>query len=153
MFDTPDPDLEDPRERIARLSAGEDPLPLVADLLPTPLPVVPGPGWLVVTLYEASGEFVVSTLAAGPVLDRLRPDLERINGRVFFDAADLDREQAAAAARVEASFALEPVDAVYESYRRVAVRAELAEIHGSAQLQDGVPGDRLGVSAWTKCAG
>jgi hypothetical protein len=153
MFTPPDLSLDESRDRIDRLSGGDDPRPLVADLLPTPPPVVPGPGWLVVTLYEASGEFAISTLAAGPTLDRLRPDLELLNGRVFFDAADLRRDQAAAAARVEASLAVEPVDALCERYRGAAVRAELASLHGTARLQAGVPELCLGVSAWTKCAG
>lgn len=153
MFEPPSLSLDALRDRIDRLAGGEEPRSIVVDLLPGPLPVVPGRGWLVVTGDEASGVVAVSTLEDGPALDRLRADLELLNGRIFFDGADLSREQAAAAARVEASLAMEAVAELCESYRDAVGREALVAIHGSARLHVGVPEVCLGVSAWVKCAG
>ncbi len=152
-WDPPSFSLEELRDRVDQIADATEPRPLLEDLLPSPLTPVPGRGWLVVTGYEASGVIAVSTLAPGPALDRLLPDLALLHRRIFFDGADLTRAQAAAAARVEASFARESVAALRESYPHADDAAALAAIHGSAELLGGVPEVCLGITAWVKCAG
>ncbi len=141
-------DTDELHRRIDALAAGDPLESVVGDLN---LPRLPGAGWVLVDALESNGALAVMTLFADPLLDKLRPDLEALNGRGWSGAADLKKEQALSAARVDAVMGVEWLSEIAERYR--VPEEELTEWEMKIRSDEGIPEEILGVTATFRYAG
>ncbi|MFM2248171.1 MAG: hypothetical protein RL071_4246 [Pseudomonadota bacterium] len=111
---------------------------------------VRGAAWVWVEAVEAEGRVSVLSLS-GPGLGVLAADLEALDGRCWFDGADLGPALAQAAARLDAAAGFEPLDAVAGRYG-VGIDA-LTAVDGALVLEDGLPEVILGVTVTVRAGG
>ena len=142
---------DDLRDRWEDLLEGEPLLTLLEPWLVDGDHRVPGRGWLVVTFIEAADLVAFTTLRDHDRLEALSADLNALDGRMYFDAADLRPEQHLPAARIDAVLGLEVLGEVAERYQ-VDVD-ELTDWEDAVPSEEGIPEVVLGTTLLYRCAG